>query len=97
MFINAKHTARVAGPTSQILVFIRTSPFLQTIQCSRSLVVPLRRPTADTAAITIAAVQGLGPLMVERVRRVRSMVDAELARGAVDAATGKSSATIGVE
>ena len=48
-----------AGVTSQILVFIRTSPFRQTPQYSRSLVVPLRRPTADTAAITSAAVMGL--------------------------------------
>jgi hypothetical protein len=45
--------------TSQVLVFIRTSPFRQTAQYSRSLVVPLRRPTADTAAITGAAVMGL--------------------------------------
>jgi DNA polymerase V len=48
-----------AGVTSQILVFIRTSPFRQTHQYSRSLVVPLRRPTSDTMAITSAAVQGL--------------------------------------
>uniref|UniRef100_UPI0010F8944F DUF4113 domain-containing protein n=1 Tax=Hydrogenophaga sp. 2FB TaxID=2502187 RepID=UPI0010F8944F len=48
-----------AGVTSQVLVFIRTSPFRQTAQYSRSLVVPLRRPTADTAAITGAAVMGL--------------------------------------
>ncbi|MDZ4128825.1 MAG: DUF4113 domain-containing protein, partial [Hydrogenophaga sp.] len=48
-----------AGVTSQVLVFIRTSPFRQTPQYSRSLVVPLRRPTADTAAITSAAVTGL--------------------------------------
>ncbi len=48
-----------AGLTSQVLVFIRTSPFRQTTQYSRSLVVPLRRPTADTTAITSAAVKGL--------------------------------------
>jgi len=48
-----------AGVTGQVLVFIRTSPFRQTPQYSRSLVVPLRRPTADTAAITSAAVMGL--------------------------------------
>ena len=47
------------GVTSQVLVFIRTSPFRQTPQYSRSLVVPLRRPTADTATITSAAVTGL--------------------------------------
>jgi DNA polymerase V len=48
-----------AGVTSQVLVFIRTSPFRHTPQYSRSLVVPLRRPTSDTTAITSAAVQGL--------------------------------------
>ncbi len=48
-----------AGVTSQVLVFIRTSPFRQTPQYSRSLIVPLRRPTSDTAAITGAAIQGL--------------------------------------
>ena len=48
-----------AGVTSQVLVFIRTSPFRQTPQYSRSLVMPLRRPTSDTSAITGAAVMGL--------------------------------------
>ena len=48
-----------AGMTSQVVVFIRTSPFRQTPQYSRSLVVPLRRPTADMAAVTSAAVMGL--------------------------------------
>ena len=48
-----------SGVTSQVLVFIRTSPFRKTPQYSRSLVVPLRRPTADTAAITSAALRGL--------------------------------------
>ena len=47
------------GVTGQVVVFIRTSPFRQTAQYSRSLVVPLRRPTSDTAAITGAAVMGL--------------------------------------
>ena len=47
------------GVTSQVLVFIRTGPFRQTPQYSRSLVVPLRRPTADMAAITSASVMGL--------------------------------------
>jgi len=46
--------------TAQVLVFIRTSPFrVQDTQYSRSVVVPLRRPTYDTAAISQAALAGL--------------------------------------
>jgi DNA polymerase V len=55
----AQKLRRQSGVTSQILVFIRTSPFRQTPQYSRSLVIPLRRPTADSADITSAAVIGL--------------------------------------
>lgn len=44
----------------QVLVFIHTSPFRQEDrQYSRSITVPLRRPTADTALITTSAVRGL--------------------------------------
>ena len=42
-----------------VLVFIRTSPFRKDPQYSRSIVVPLRRPSADTGAIVQAAVIGL--------------------------------------
>ena len=43
-----------------MLVFIRTSPFrVQDKQYSRSMVVPLRRPTADSRAISQAALTGL--------------------------------------
>ena len=42
-----------------VLVFIRTSPFRNDAQYSRSMVVPLRRPSADTAAIVQAALLGL--------------------------------------
>ena len=45
--------------TAQVLVFIRTSAFRQTPQCSRSLCVPLRQPTADTGLIIAAALDGL--------------------------------------
>jgi DNA polymerase V len=40
-------------------VFIRTSPFRKDPQYSRSMVVPLVRPSADTAAIVQAALLGL--------------------------------------
>ena len=44
---------------SEVMVFIRTSPFRKDPQYSRSIVVPLRRPTADTGAIVQATTLGL--------------------------------------
>ena len=44
---------------SQLLVFIRTSPFRPDAQYSRSMTVPLRRPSADTAVLVAAALAGL--------------------------------------
>lgn len=43
----------------QIMVFVRTSPFRPEPQYSRSVVVPLRRPTSDTGELVAAAVMGL--------------------------------------
>ena len=43
----------------QVLCFIRTSPFRSDPQYSRSITVPLRRPSADTALIVAAALAGL--------------------------------------
>ena len=43
----------------QVLVFVRTSPFRRDPQYSRSVTVPLRRPSADTALIVNAALAGL--------------------------------------
>ena len=45
--------------TGQVLCFIRTSPFRSEPQYSRSITVPLRRPSADTAQIVAAALAGL--------------------------------------
>jgi DNA polymerase V len=45
--------------TGQVLCFIRTSPFRSDTQYSRSITVPLRRPSADTALIVAAALAGL--------------------------------------
>ena len=45
--------------TGLVLCFIRTSPFRKDAQYSRSISVPLRRPSADTAAIVSAALLGL--------------------------------------
>lgn len=47
------------GLAVQVLVFIRTSPFRKDPQYSRSVVIPLRRPTSDTAAMVKAALLGL--------------------------------------
>lgn len=43
----------------QVLVFARTSPFRDGPRLSRSVVVPLIRPSADTAELAQAAVKGL--------------------------------------
>jgi DNA polymerase V len=43
----------------QVLVFVRTSPFRQDPQYSRSITVPLRRPSADTGILVNAALSGL--------------------------------------
>ena len=43
----------------QVLCFVRTSPFRSDPQYSRSITVPLRRPSADTALIVGAALAGL--------------------------------------
>jgi DNA polymerase V len=56
----AAHKLRKQGSTaSQVLVFIRTSPFRSDPQYSQSTTLPLRRPTADTAVIVQAALAGL--------------------------------------
>lgn len=47
---------------SQLMVFIRTSPFRKDLQYSRSIVVPLRRPTSDTGTLVQAAHMGLSAI-----------------------------------
>lgn len=44
------------------MVFVHTSPFRPGPQYSRSTVVPLRRPTADTAILVAAAVAGMAEI-----------------------------------
>lgn len=56
----AEKLRRQDSHAGQVMVFVRTSPFRKRdAQYSRSMVVPLRRPCADTAAIVSAAIQGL--------------------------------------
>jgi len=45
--------------TGNILVFAHTSPFRPGPRFSKSIIVPLRRPTSDTTLITQAAIDGL--------------------------------------
>ncbi|WP_429614607.1 DUF4113 domain-containing protein [Variovorax sp. W2I14] len=55
----AEKLRRQGGLAGMVLVFAPTSPFRPGARFARSLTVPLRRPTCDTAAITKAAVLGL--------------------------------------
>lgn len=56
----AEKLRRQNSHAGQVLSFIRTSPFrLQDQQYSRSVVVPLRRPSADSLVIVEAALAGL--------------------------------------
>lgn len=47
------------GNAGQVMCFIRTSPFRKDPQYSRSMTIPLRRPTCDTRLIAEAALSGL--------------------------------------
>ena len=56
----AEKLRRQEGCAGQVLVFLHTSPFRkQDRQYSRSIVVPLRSPTADTHLIAQAAIAGV--------------------------------------
>ena len=55
----AEKLRRQEGRANQVLTFVRTSPFRPDPQYSRSILVPLRRPTADSSLIADAALTGL--------------------------------------
>ena len=56
----AAEKLRKQGSTAyQVMCFIRTSPFRKDAQYSRSVCMPLRRPTSDTSALVSAALVGL--------------------------------------
>lgn len=55
----AEKLRRQSSQTCMVLCFIRTSPFRDDKQYSRSVTMPLRRPSADTAVIVQAALMGL--------------------------------------
>lgn len=59
----AEKLRRQGSHAAQVLVFVRTSPFrAQDKQYSSSTVVPLRRPTDDSLAISQAALTGLSSI-----------------------------------
>jgi len=53
---------RQSGLAGQILVFAHTSPFRSGSHFSKSIVIPLRRPTADTRHLVQAAVMGVNQI-----------------------------------
>lgn len=55
----AQKLRRQGSTCAQVLCFARTSPFRVSKQYSRSVVVPLVRPSADTRALVQAALAGL--------------------------------------
>lgn len=60
----AEKLRKQGGHAAKVLTFIRTSPFRSDKQYSRSVLVPLRRPTSDTAHIAQAALAGLRDIYV---------------------------------
>lgn len=55
----AEKLRRQSSVASELLVFAHTSPFRPGPRFARSVVVPLRRPTSDTALLVQAAVAGI--------------------------------------
>lgn len=55
----AEKLRKQSSVTSQLMVFIHTSKFRPAPHYTRSVTVPLRRPTSDTAAIVHGALMGL--------------------------------------
>ncbi len=59
---------------ADVLVFIRTSPFRKVPQYSRSMIVPMRRPSADTSAIVGAALAGLKSIFKPGIKYAKAGV-----------------------
>ena len=58
----AEKVRKQGSLASQVVVFIRTSPFRQDAQFSRSMMIPLRRPSSDTAILIQSALTGLAQI-----------------------------------
>lgn len=59
---------------TEMLVFVHTSPYRPGPQLSRCVVVPLRRPTDDTVALTRAAADGMKFMYVPGYRFIKAGV-----------------------
>jgi DNA polymerase V len=71
----AEKLRRQNGKVGQVLTFVHTSPFRkQDKQYSRSIVVRLRRPTADTALIVAAAVRGMREIFMPGLNMAKAGV-----------------------
>jgi DNA polymerase V len=71
----AEKVRKQQGLAAQVLVYIRTSPFRKDDrQYSRSVTVPLRRPSADTAVLVQSALRGLSSIFVEGFRYAKAGV-----------------------
>lgn len=83
----AEKLRKQEGHAGQVLVFIHTSPFRGDKQYSRSITVPLRRPTADTSLIAAAAIGGLRAIFASGFKFAKAGVmlldlqDAEVEQG----------------
>jgi DNA polymerase V len=87
----AEKLRRQASNAGQVLVFVHTSPFRrQDRQYSKSITVPLRRPTADTALLTASAVRGLHAIYQPGYKLAKAGVmlldlqDAQVEQGELD-------------
>ena len=58
----AQKLRQQGSQAAQVLCFVRTSPFRPEAQYSRSISVPLLRPSADTGVIVAAALAGLAAI-----------------------------------
>ena len=71
----AEKLRRQNGKVAQVMTFVHTSAFRkQDKQYSRSIVVPLRRPTADTALIVDAAVRGMREIFMPGLNMAKAGV-----------------------
>ena len=91
----AEKLRRQNGVAGQVAVFVHTSPHrIEQPQYSRATVVPLRRPTADTALLVQAAVRGMrviyrpGYNMAKAGVHLLDLSDGSIKQGELDLDTG---------
>lgn len=80
----AEKLRKQSSLAKELLVFMHTSPHRPGRQCSRSVVVPLRRPTDDTLALINAAAEGMRFMYVPGYRFIKAgVILVELQPGSV--------------